>query len=254
MESVKKRKLANVTLAAMSSVNMYETVKALEYSMRGIDFGEVVLITDRKPLFLPKEIHFRKTSKLTGIDEFNRKMVYELKDYIRTDYVLLVHADGFVIHPENWSDDFLKYDYIGAPWPLPQNDYAYRDAAGRICRVGNSVSIRSRRLLEYPSAHGLPWVPVFDGFYNEDIFLCCACRDRLEADGLSIAPLETAVRFGREHPIPENRGVEPFTFHKWRGENAGYPRFVSPGKRLRAALRPLLFWRKTAGWKAKHGL
>ena len=39
--------LPNVTLAAMTSVKLYETVKALEYSMQGIHFGEVVLITHR---------------------------------------------------------------------------------------------------------------------------------------------------------------------------------------------------------------
>lgn len=171
-------------------------------------------------------------------------MVYELKDFIRTDYVLVVHADGFVIHPENWSDDFLHYDYIGSPWPLPQNDYAYRDCSGRICRVGNSVSIRSRRLLEFPSEHHLPWVPVDDGFYNEDIFLCCHSRVEMEKNGLTFAPLEKAVCFGREHPLPENRGVEPFAFHKWRGENAKYPRFLSPWKRVKNTIRPLLFWRR----------
>lgn len=31
----KKLKLSNVTLAAMTSVKIYETIKALEYSMRG---------------------------------------------------------------------------------------------------------------------------------------------------------------------------------------------------------------------------
>ena len=33
-----------VTLAAMSSVDIPETVRALQYSMRGIEFGDVVLV------------------------------------------------------------------------------------------------------------------------------------------------------------------------------------------------------------------
>ena len=49
-----KLKLPNVTLAAMTSVKIYETIKALKYSMQGIEFGEVVLITHRKPFFLPR--------------------------------------------------------------------------------------------------------------------------------------------------------------------------------------------------------
>lgn len=252
--STDKLKLPSVTLVAMTSVNIYETVQAMKYSMRGIDFGDAVLVTDKKPFYLPKNIRYSHTDKLDSIDKFNYKMVYELKDHIKTDFCLVVHADGFVIHPENWRDEFLTYDYIGSPWPLPKNDYAYRDRKGEICRVGNSVSIRSKRLLEYPSLRGLKWEKVYDGFYNEDIFLCCYHKNAMEEEGLKWAPLEVAVRFGREHPLPENKGIEPFVFHKWWGENASYPRFYSPKKRFKMAVRPLLFWRKSDKWKKEHGI
>ena len=118
----KKLNLSNVTLAAMTSVDIYETIRALEYSMRGINFGDVVLITHRRPLTLPRTIRYSHTTKLNDIDKFNYKMVYELGKHIHTDYVLLVHADGFVVHPESWREEFLAYDYIGSPWPLPKND------------------------------------------------------------------------------------------------------------------------------------
>lgn len=51
-----KLKLPNVTLAAMTSVSVYETVKALQYSMRGIEFGEVTLITHKKPWYLQRKL------------------------------------------------------------------------------------------------------------------------------------------------------------------------------------------------------
>ena len=254
MKESTKLQLPNVTLAAMTSVNIYETVQALRYSMRGIDFGEVILITDKKPWFLPKKIRYCHTDRLDNINKFNYKMTYELKDYVHTDYVMIVHADGFVIHPQLWDDAFLQYDYIGAPWPLPENDYAYRDSKGNICRVGNSVSLRSKRLLDFPTEHQLKWERVDDGFYNEDIFLCCHSKNEMERFGLTWAPLEVAVRFGREHMLPENQGIEPFSFHKWRGENASYPRFFSPRKRFKKAVRPFLFWRKTGSWRKAHGL
>ena len=34
-----KLKLPQITLVAMTSVNIKETIQAMEYSMRGIDFG-----------------------------------------------------------------------------------------------------------------------------------------------------------------------------------------------------------------------
>ena len=254
MSSKEKIKLPNVTLVAMTSVDVYETVRAMKYSMRGIEFGDAVLISHKKPFYLPGDIRFSYTDKLDNIDKFNYKMTYELHKHVKTDFALIVHADGFVIHPENWRDEFLDYDYIGSPFPMPTNDYAYRDKKGEISRVGNSVSIRSKRLLEYPSAHNLKWEKGFDDFYNEDIFLCCMHKNEMEEAGMKWAPLETAVLFGREHPLPENKGIEPFAFHKWWGENENYPRFYSPKKRFKMAVRPLLFWRKTAKWKKEHNI
>ncbi len=248
-----KRSLPTVTLAAVTSVDLYETVRAMCYSMREIEFGDAVLISHKKPWYLPKSIRFARIDRLDGIDAFNHACVYRLKDYIRTEHMLLVHADGFVVHPECWDDRFLQYDYIGSPWPLPENDYAYRDASGEICRVGNSVSLRSKRLLSYPAEHDLPWERDRDGFYNEDIFLCCTHKKEMEEAGLSWAPFETALSFGREKPLPENAGRATFVFHKWWGENAGYPRFRAPHKRIKDAVRPLLFWRRSRKWREEHG-
>lgn len=245
-----KLKLPNVTLAAMTSVDLYETIRAMEYSMRGIEFGDVVLITHRKPLFLPRGIRYSHTSKLDNIDKFNYKMVYELGNHIYTEFALIVHADGFVVHPESWRDEFLAYDYIGSPWPMPENDYSYRDAKGQIVRVGNSVSIRSKRLLDFPGRAGLAWEKIEEeDEYNEDIFLCCKYRNEIEEAGMRFAPIEVAKYFGHEHMIPEIMDVEkPFLFHKWRGRNAQYPQFHNPWKVrwqwCKDRIRPFLFWRR----------
>ena len=70
-DNSKKIKLPNVTLCAMTSVNIYETVKAMKYSMRDIEFGDAVLITDKKPFYLPQNIRYSHTDKLDSIDKFN---------------------------------------------------------------------------------------------------------------------------------------------------------------------------------------
>lgn len=263
MKRSEKRQLPNVTLAAMTSVKVYETIKALQYSRRGIEFGDVVLITHRRPLTLPPGIRYCHTSRLTSIDDFNYKIVYELGKEIHTEFVLLVHYDGFVVHPQLWRDSFLQYDYIGSPWPLPPegDTVSYRDREGKLCRVGNSVSLRSRRFLDFPARTGMEWEATDNGDYNEDVYLCCKKRHLFEAAGMKYAPLEEAVYFAREHRLPENAGIEPFAFHKWRGENAGYPRFENPAgkawKGCKALVRPLLFWRRRARQqegKRGHGI
>ena len=243
-----KVKLPNVTLAAMTSVDIYETIKAMEYSMRGIEFGDAVLITHRKPLMLPKSIRYSHTSRLDDIDKFNYKMVYELGEHIHTDFVLIVHADGFVVNPESWRNEFLNYDYIGSPWPLLEGEPAYYDSKGEICRVGNSVSIRSKSLADFPKQANLKWEKLVSGTYNEDAFLCCKYKNTIEDAGMKFAPIEVAKYFGHEHMIPEIMDIEkPFVFHKWRGRNEQYPRFVNPWKvrwqRMKDFIRPFLFWR-----------
>ena len=225
-----KLQLPKVTLLAMTSVKIKETIKAMQYSMKGIDFAEAVLITHRKPLLLPKEITYKHIDKLDHIDRFNYETVYHMGDYVNTEYALLVHYDGFVVHPEMWQDEFLKYDYIGSPWPLPKegDTTTFRDIYGNICRVGNSVSLRSKRLMDFPRKANVPWVgEEKDGFvyYNEDGFICCKIRHLLEAEGMQIAPLEVAKYFGHENMIPEIEGITPFLFHKWYGKNAQYPNF-----------------------------
>ncbi|MDO4284053.1 MAG: DUF5672 family protein [Eubacteriales bacterium] len=219
-----KLQLPNVTLAAMTSVKVRETIKAMQYSMRGVDFGAATLVTHRKPFFLPKEIEYQHIDKIDEINKFNYAMIYDMHRYIHTDFMLLVHYDGFVVNPESWRDEFLDYDYIGSPFPLPKDDFSYRDINGNICRVGNSVSIRSKRLLEFPSQTGIPF-EADHGFFNEDGFICCKNRHLFEAAGMKYAPLEVAKYFGHEQMLPEFEGIKPFVFHKWEGTNAGYPRW-----------------------------
>jgi hypothetical protein len=118
-----------------------------------------------------------------------------------------------------WDDEFLNYDYIGAPWPLPQDDFSFRDPQGNIQRVGNGgFSLRSKKLLKLASTLNLEWKPYF-GFYHEDGFFTCHNRALYELKGCVYAPIEVASRFSQELYIPENEGIIPFGFH---GKNHYY--------------------------------
>ena len=225
-----KLQLSEVTLIAMASVYVPETLEAMKYSMKDVDFGDAVFVTDRRPLFLPKGIRYGHIDRIRDIDDFNYDATYRLGSFVNTKFALLVHYDGYVVNPESWSDEFLNYDYIGSPWPLPKpgDDISYRDPNGNICRVGNSVSIRSKRLMDFPGKANIPWTGFEQNgqtFYNEDIFICCKIKPELEAAGMKIAPIETAVHFAQERMLPEGEGVKPFAFHKWDGTNSEYPDF-----------------------------
>lgn len=190
-------KLPKVTLICLTNKDYEGHRLAMEKSSQGIMWGGKKLIWD---------YHMR------SIDDWNRKIIFDLWKYVDTEFAMLIHADGYVIHPEVWDDQWLKYDYIGAPWPLPQDDYSYRDPFGHLVRVGNSVSLRSRKIMKLPTDLNLEWKPYF-GNTNEDGFLCCHNKPILERHGCKFAPLNHAVHFSKEHNIPENKDITTFAFH-----------------------------------------
>lgn len=190
--------LPQVTLIALTNRDFEGHKKALDKSCEGVKWGGVKLIWD---------------DKIKSIDDWNRKIIYELHNYVQTDYAMLIHADGYVIHPGAWRDEFLNYDYIGAPWPLPNDDYSYRTPQGDLVRVGNSVSLRSKRIMELPSRLGLEWKSYY-GNTNEDGFLCVHNRYDLQDAGCRFAPIDIARYFSREHSISENEGLATFAFHQ----------------------------------------
>jgi hypothetical protein len=217
-------KLPNITLVALTSVRIEQTIKALIYSSEKIEFGCIKLLSDNKPNSLPKKIEFELTQKSSSIDEWNYNIIYNLPKHIDTEFALLIHDNGFVVHPDSWKNDFLKYDYIGAPWPLPNDNFSYRDNKNNLIRVGNSVSLRSKKLLEVPLKYNLEWKS-FHGYTNEDGFICVNYRHKYLEDGCKFADIDVAKYFSHEQPIPEIENIKPFAFHNYLGNNINYPKF-----------------------------
>lgn len=190
-----KINLPDVTLVCLTNKDFEGHKKAIDKSCEGIEFGEVKLIWDEK---------------ITSIDDWNRKIIYELPKYISTSHALLIHADGYVRSPHLWRGEWLLYDYIGAPWPLPVDGFSYRTPNGNLVRVGNSVSLRSKRLMDLVATRPMEY---HYGNNNEDGQICVWEREWLESKGCKFAPLEVAVHFSKEHEIPENKGLDTFVFH-----------------------------------------
>lgn len=191
-------KIPQVTLLCLTGKDVQAHEVAIEYSCRDIEFGGVKIIVD-------------KTIK--DINDWNRKVVYDLWKYVDTSHAILIHPDGFVINPDVWDFSWLQYDYIGAPWPMPNDSYSYRDPLGNIIRVGNSVSLRSKKLMLYPTLYDFKWKEYY-GNTNEDGFICVHNRNKLEQLGCKFAPLDVAKYFSKEHEIPENVGLKTFAFHQ----------------------------------------
>lgn len=198
--------LPTVTLVAPSSVKIEENIKALIYSCKHIKFGAVKLITHEEPEYLPSFITFSKCKKMdyNGFSDFAYKDFWK---HIDTEHCLYVHHDGYVLNPSLWSDDFLKYDYIGAPWPNHPN---YYNRFGKWEPVGNGgFSLRSRRLLKLPTDLNLPVAYPCDmgyGNYHKDVFESC---------GMKYPDIHTAAKFSTEAYI-HGVSINSFGFHDYK--------------------------------------
>lgn len=219
-------KLNDVTIISLAGINYNNAVKAIEYSQQGIQFYDSKILTPEKPTYLPSSIKWEKTPPLrlrsAGVDDYSHYFLYDIWRHVQTEYCLVVQGDGFVINPSSWTNEFLEYDYIGAPWP--KSNTSYKDPYGVHRQVGNGgFSLRSRKLLTTPQVIDIPWDVNNSDFYNqfserglaEDGNISVHNRHLFEAAGCKYANVNLAVQFAREMPVPEGRGVKPFGFHKY---------------------------------------
>lgn len=209
--------LPQVTLVAVSSVKINETLSALTKSMRKVKYGKVIFLTDADVSTTLKDIEVIKIQKL-DYDGYSRFVIYDLKDYIETPHALLVQHDGYVLHPRKWRDEFLNYDYIGAPW----RPGLYFTDEGTNVRVGNGgFSLRSQKLLKAPTSLGIPFDDHGTKFFHEDGIICLFGRESLEQSSIKFAPVSVASHFSRERWCRDS-AMFPFGFHSNRKNIFGF--------------------------------
>jgi len=199
--------LNNVTLCTVSSIETEYHIRALKYSSQYFKFAETKFISD-KEIDQPG-IEWIKCDPMTSQHDYSFYMVNDFYQHINTEFVLIVQADGFIINPYKWTDIFLEYDYIGAPWPHePQYGFAGNT------RVGNGgFTLRSKKLIEMPVKLNFPNRNKQEDVWHEDAYYCIAQRKALEENGCKFAPLEVAKHFSHEMYETDLEGIEPFGFH-----------------------------------------
>lgn len=189
--------LPKVTLVAAASNAIDATLRALIQCLSQSRFATAYLLSDKSPeCDLGAEIKWRATPKFTSRQQYSDFIFNKLHEYIETEFALCIQWDGYILKAENWSDSFLEYDYIGAPWPhfLDGNN------------VGNGgFSLRSKKLLT--ACAKLPLLPNT----AEDIAICRYYRQTLETEhGIRFAPESVASRFSFERKPPAGN---EFGFH-----------------------------------------
>lgn len=175
--------LPQVTLCAVTSVNIAATVRALEVCLDHIAFGACKLLTDAPLQLHHPGIEVVPIARLESSAAYSDFMLKNLVDHVETSHCLVTQWDGHLLDAGRWQPQFLGYDYIGASWPQFDDGHD----------VGNGgFSLRSRRLME--ACRAAQFIPV----HPEDTAIGRTNRAWLEQQGIRFAPREVADLFAAE--------------------------------------------------------
>ncbi len=167
-DDLEKFDLPNVTLFILDTKNIEGAKHAVRQSTRGINFAEVINLSD---------------IAINSKEDYSKFIIRDLVNYINTDFVLIIQSDGFVLNPEAWTNEFLQYDYIGAKW-------WFNDGLN----VGNGgFSLRSKKLLQL-TANDKNIVDT----HPEDSVICRTYGNYLKSKGIKFAPENIADKFSIE--------------------------------------------------------
>lgn len=186
--------LPQVTLMAVDTVNYGKTINSMINSLEQIEPGDAVWFTD---IFINQPFRIQEIKHLYSKEEYSQFVIKELGKYeFKTSHILITQHDGYVLDGEQWEEEWLQWDYLGAPW-------LYVD--GR--NVGNGgFSLRSVKLHKI-----LAEDPFIKGYNPEDDAICRLYRPYLEDKyNIKFAPEEVAHRFAFELHEPKQ---PTFGFH-----------------------------------------
>ena len=167
--------LPSVSLVAVSNEGHEAVTKsAIQFCTDVAEFHEV--------------LHFVQ-SQVVDQKSYSDFLWYGMPCIVKSSHILIVQWDSWIIDPEMWSDEFLKYDYIGAPWN-------YTDGFN----VGNGgFSLRSLKLMRHLMFNREKY-PCGD---LEDDLICRKYREQLEERGFLWAPDDVALSFSFERIRPD---------------------------------------------------
>lgn len=208
-----KLKLPNVTLIGIDCINVERLSQAMDICQNDIEFGKVKLLTS----LATNDSRLVRIKHLSSISEYSDFCISELNDFVDTEFVLIVQHDGFILNPESWEDDFLKYDYVGAPWININKWMCDRfkipeELFGKSVVGNGGFCIRSKKFLSLSQTLSKQGKIVNKD--PEDIALCIWYRDLFEKEGIKFAPMELAERFSLEGK--EREFSKQFGFHGFR--------------------------------------
>ena len=196
----KKLRLPNITLLAATSIDVDQTQLAMRISLHNIEFAAAKLLSSSAPSKKYPDIEYVSIPHMDFLG-YSRLIIEDLHKHFKTSHCLIVQSDSFVVNSDLWKDEFLKFDYIGAPWSdkVQVNPNLVLNMKENL--VGNGgFSLRSRKLVETTAK--INYNSLKFPIKSEDVIICHYLYKEMIDSCIRFAPPKLAAQFSMEN---ENR-------------------------------------------------
>jgi hypothetical protein len=197
--------MKKITVVAITSTDHELTKFSIEKTLENTPNVEDILVfSDKKILDYGR---FVELSTPFTWEDYNQFRLKEVGKYLETEFVLFIEYDGMATNKNSWSDEFFKYDYIGAPLITRSEK-----------EVGNGgFSLRTTKLMKILSEDDniqLKHIDyIFDNGINikfEDSTICLYYKKYLQQKyNINFSPIDLAEQFSSEW----NTNLNCFGFH-----------------------------------------
>jgi hypothetical protein len=181
---------------------------SIQNKFKCLNITEILFFTSNNN-FKNSDFNIVYTSKNLNYLDLNTLMLQNVASYTDAEKLLFIQLDGYPLNVHLWDEQFLEYDYIGAPWP------AGKPWTGDKPIVGNGgFCIRSRKIYDI-TKNIIGYEDYFKkSLVNEDVCISVVLRKQLEEQGIKFAPVELARKFSVEIPLDDNHTIfNSFGFH-----------------------------------------
>ena len=171
---------------------------SMRISLQNIEFGSAKLLCTTQPEKKYPDIEYVSIPAMNSVDDYNKTIFQDLHKYFKTSHCLIVQADSFVVNASLWTEEFLKYDYIGGPWPnkIKINSELTLDLEKN--PVGNGgFSLQRRKLVETTSKTNFDTLNF--PMKAEDVLICYFLYKEMIDSGVVFAPASLAAKFSMEN-------------------------------------------------------
>ena len=194
----KKIKLPDVTILAATSTEQDMAQLSMRISLQNIEFGAAKLLCTKFPEKKYPDIEYIEIPPLKSVNDYNKIIFQDLHKHFSTSHCLIVQADSFVVNSDLWTNEFLKYDYIGGPWPNKIEVDSKITLNLEKNPVGNGgFSLRSQNLVETTAK--IDFDSLNFPMKAEDVVICHYLYNKMIENGIRFAPPEIAAKFSMEN-------------------------------------------------------